>query len=175
MDVTTNILLRLYCEQTLTADLNARPSSTLNFTFSDKLTDGTGVDQADLVYFDSNTAALGATTTYDLHTSLTDIYGVAADFARVKAVAFENTSALAASVLDVGPHAHANPFQGMLTTSGGATGSEAENVRYQGAFVWFTPDATAWAVGNGATDVIEIVEAGGVAAAWDIMFVGATA
>ena len=174
MDVTTRILFQLYCEQTLTADLDAEPLSTLNFTLSDRLTDGTAVDQADLVYFDANTCIADATTTYDLHTSLTDMYGTAADFARVKIVAFENTSTTA-SILEVGPHAAVNGWQGMLTSSGGATGNEAEQVRDGGAFVWFTPDATAWAVGNGANDILEIFESSSLAAAWNIMFVGATA
>jgi len=175
MDVTTRILLHLNCEQTLPADLDATPISVLNLSFDDRLADGTAVDQADLTYFDSNTGGIGATVLYDFDTSLTDVYGVAADFVRMKAVSFENTSALAASTIEVGPHAHANGFQGPLTTAGGATGNEAEDVRYRGAFVWFTPDATAWVTTAATFDILEIVETGGVAMAWDIMFVGATA
>ena len=174
MDLSTTMLISLVCEMSLTADLSAEPSSTLKLTLSDKLADGVAADQADLLYFDSDTCLASATTPYDLDTSLTDVYGVAADFARVKAVMFENTSATLAT-FEVGPHSNGTPWAGCLTSAGGATGNEAEVVLPGGAFLWYTPDATAWAVGAGATDILEIFESAVLAGAWDIMFIGATA
>lgn len=174
MDLNTTILMQLVCASDKDADLDATPTSELDLQFTDTLTDGTGLDQADMLWFDDASMIADATDTLDLNATLTDIYGDSVDMVRVKCIFFKNTSTTA-SELQVGPHAAANPFQMGLTSVGGATGNEAIIVPKGGAFCIFTPDATAYAVGAGATDDLEVFEASSLAALYEIAIVGASA
>src|SRR3954469_11691779 len=68
-----------------TADL-AVPSAQFSFGSQVNLDTGTGANQADRIYVDTNTLTASSTVDIDLAGSLTDALGAALTFVRVKAI-----------------------------------------------------------------------------------------
>ena len=174
MDVETSVLIQIVATATLGQDISATSSTPVNFQFSDSLADGTGADQADLVWFDDASRAAAGTDSIDLAGVLTDVFGSAATFVRVKCVMFKNTSTTGAA-FEVGPGGAATPFQCGLTTVLGATGNEARAIPQGGGFIIWAPGATGFAVGAGVTDIFEVTETATFAGLYEIAVVGATA
>lgn len=174
MDLATKVLMKVIATASVDLDMSTTPSGDVDFSFDDELADGTGADQADTVWFDAATQIADATDTIDLAGGVTDVFGSTITMVRVKCMFFKNTSTTA-SILQVGPHATANPFQCAITSVGGVTGNEARSVPPGGGFIIWAPGATGWAVGAGATDDFEVFESSSLASAYEVAVVGATA
>lgn len=174
MDLETKVVMKLISVATTDLDMDVTPSTDVAFSYIDSLADGTAANQADIVWFDAATQVADATDDIDLAGGVTDVFGSTITMARAKCLFFKNTSTTA-SVLEVGPHADAAGWQAGLTSSGGATGNEARSVSPGAAFMIWAPGATAWAIGGGATDVLEVFESSSLASAYEIAVVGATA
>ena len=169
MDLTTTLVAQIQAQMQKTV-LNATPQYTLNHKVEDTLSDGTGADKADLCVEVDSSLGVGANTTIDLAGSLSDIFGDAVTFARIKALLIENESTDADAVLIVGG-AGANPWPGPFQDV-----SDKIEVRPGGAALFFCADATGWPVVGGASDVLKIEnESGANACSYRITFVGEAA
>ena len=133
------------------------------------IANGTGADQADLVWHDQRTLALSTSEDLDLSGVLTDAFGTAVSFARVKAIIVSAAST-----------------NGALIQVGGAVGNQFINwvadatdkvqVRAGGSFMLMAPDATAYAVTAATGDLLRITNTDGAAqAVYDIYIIGASA
>lgn len=132
------------------------------------VTDGTGANQADLLWHDQRT--LGATTSEDLDLagSLTDVYGATLTFARIKGLYVKAADANGANIVVGG--AAANAWIGFFN----ATTDKFKLT--PGAFsLNIAPGATAWPVVAGTGDILKIENTDGSAATYDILIMGASA
>ncbi|GAH42265.1 unnamed protein product, partial [marine sediment metagenome] len=59
MDVETSVLIQLIGDASSAEDMDVTAKAKADFQFSDSLADGTGADQADLVWFDDASRAAG--------------------------------------------------------------------------------------------------------------------
>lgn len=132
-----------------TADLgDPRVSATL----------GTGVSlEADILFKDTRTVAGGATDALDLTGALTDDFGTALTFATLHAICVRARSTNTTAI----------------TVGGGAApaGAPGATVLRAGEQVNFV-SATGWAVTATTADIVQVVNAAGAAADYDIILVG---
>lgn len=82
------------------ADLNSKRGSFV-LSLNDALADGTGADEADVIWYDSRTVT-GASETLDLCESLTDVFGDSVDFSSVKGIYIRNKATTSGYDLKVG-------------------------------------------------------------------------
>ena len=132
------------------------------------LASGTGANQADVVFADTRTVTTGATDSLDLNGGgLTDGLGTAFAPAKIKAVlvvaAGANTTVLSVQR----PAANGVP---LFMAAG-----DGINLRPGAAFAWASPDATGVTVTAGTGDLLDIVNAAGASATYDIIIIGTSA
>ena len=133
------------------------------------ITDGTGLNEADVIWHDQRTLASSTSEEIDLAGSLTDVFGTVLTFARIKGILI--SSALAnGALIQVGGSA-SNGFVNWV-----ASATDIINVRNGGTFALIAPDATAYAVTAGTGDKLKITNTDGAATAtYDIIIIGASA
>lgn len=149
-------------------DLKNRQSA-LAFSRSLSLLNGVGASQVDKVWDDIRTIAISGTDDIDLSGSLTDAFGAALSFARVKGL-FVAADAGNTNNVVVGAAA-ATQWVGPF---GAATHTVA--VRPGGFFGIACADATGWPVVNAASDLLRIANSGaGTAVTYSIVILGASA
>jgi hypothetical protein len=149
-------------------DLTTRQAA-LAFSRSLSLTNGTGVNQVDKLYQDTNTLGASATLDIDLIGALTDVFGTAFNFARVKGLFVAAASGNTNNVVVGG--AAATQWQGPF-------GAVAHTIAVQpgGWFGIATPNATAWPAAAGASDLLRIANsAGGTSVDYSIVLLGCSA
>jgi len=130
---------------------------------------GTGANQADLIWHDQRTLALSTSEDLDLAGSLTDAFGATVTFARVKGIVVYAASGNGDNIQVGG--AASNQFINWVANS-----SDIINVRPGGTFALIAPDAVAYAVTAGTGDLLRITNAdSGDAATYDIYIIGASA
>lgn len=137
--------------------------------FEKTLADGTGNDQADLLWHDERTVGTGANDDLDLTALTQSIFGstVTTVFAKVKAILIKNMNTAAGDELVIDTSV-ANAFKGWSAAS--AT-SKAE-IGPGGAFQISAPLA-GWTVTNGSNDVIRVSNpAGGTTITYRIVICG---
>jgi len=124
--------------------------------------DGTGADQAGVMFHRASTLTAGMGYTIDMAGGgLVDVFGNAFEPARVKALYIKNTSTTAASLTIGGNNAAACGGLRMLPGE---------------SFMRAAGSVTAWPVAGGSTDTITITNASGsLAAAYRVVVIGATA
>lgn len=145
------------------------------------LANGTSNDQADKIYFTSGSIALSADLDIDLAGSLTDAYGDALTFAKVKAIIVKNTSdeqdTPTAAGLKVGggdTGDGTNAFDTWITSTA-ADGSEAVLVNAGGAFCLIAPD-TGYTVTAATADILRLANTSGTEAVYyELMIIGTSA
>jgi hypothetical protein len=169
MPLTSNVLLQVtaYLSNT-SADL-AVPSVPISYGGQFQLDNGTGANQADRIWMDTNTLAASANTDVDLAGVLTDILGAALTFARVKGLFLRAALSNTNNVVIGG--AVSNQFVGPF---GAATHTFA--VKPGGFVGWLAPDATGWPVTAGTGDLLRIANsAAGTSVTYDVVIIGASA
>lgn len=129
---------------------------------------GTGANQADWAYSETNTLVASGTKDYDLAGTLTDIFGAVITFARVKVIALwadiTNTNNVVLGA------AAATQFVGPF---GAAT--HTAHCRPGGCLLFFASDVTAWPVGAGASDLLRVTNsAAGTSVLYDILVIGSS-
>ena len=137
--------------------------------FSWTVANGTGANQADLVFSDQRTLALSTSENLDLAGSLTDAYGTTITFARIKMIYVKAKSTNGGNIIVGG--AAANTFVGFFANS-----SDKINLTAGQMLQVTAPDATGWAVTAGTADILKVEnDDGSATGTYDIIIVGASA
>lgn len=165
MSLTVSGILNLLATQVASRDLGEANSPAAG-SVSIKLTNGTGANQADLVFDDTRTTA---DETLDLAGSLSDAFGNTITFARIKAIYIK---AAAANTVDI--------YVGGAATNQFATfvgdASDKIVIKPGGALFLYDAGATAYAVTAGTGDNLKIAASDGATSiSYDIILVGASA
>jgi hypothetical protein len=131
------------------------------------LASGTGVNQADKVFWDQRTVTASGTDPIDLAGTLTDPFGAVLTFARIKFVAVYAAAANTNDVRVTRPATNAVP---LLSAAGYIP------VQPGGLFVWASPAAAGVAVTAGTGDIINFDNSGaGTSVTYDVVIGGASA
>ncbi|MEU9865489.1 hypothetical protein AB0D99_31935 [Streptomyces sp. NPDC047971] len=142
----------------------------LDFRRGVHLESGTGAGKADLVFHDRRTLNASANETLDLAGVLTDAYGAAITFARIKFIAISAASGNTNNVI-VGANA-SNDWVGLLNAAGTIT------LRPGASFCAMSGpvDATGMVVTAGTGDLIKVANsAGSTTVTYDVVIVGVSA
>jgi len=135
--------------------------------WSDALSDGTGaVDTGDLVWSDRRSLA-STTESLDLAGGLTDSFGAAITFARIKMIAIKNNNTSVGHNLIIGGAA-SNQF--LLFTDS----SDKYTLGPNGVFLVWEPSAAAKAVTASTGDLLKI-DSGSNTVSYDIIIIGSSA
>jgi hypothetical protein len=167
MALTTKIVSRITATLTSALDL-VTSEAPLVYQKTDDLATGTGASQADKIYSDTITIALSSNTSIDLAGVLTDAFGAALTFVKVKAILICAAAANTNSV-QFKPHA-ANGFLGPFNAA-------ADQLTVPpGGTVLLTAPVSGWAVGAGATDIMYFANSGaGTGVTFDLVIIGTSA
>ena len=135
---------------------------------------GAGAGQFSELYQGIRTLSPSANETINLYGGLTDPFGNAIDFARVKSITFElfnqSQGAAASASAIVWEGGASDPWVGPL---GGTTPSN--QILSGGASAHFSPSATGWVVTNGSVENIKVVNSDASnAATYRLTIVGST-
>lgn len=137
------------------------------YIFNDILADGTGLDQADVPWYDKARSLAATSENLDLASgSLTDGYGNTATFAKLKMLYIKNLSTTAGETLKIG--GGTNPF--LLFDDGSDIYDLGPNGIY---FVW-EPSLAGLPVTAATGDILKI-DSGAATLTYDIAMVGASA
>lgn len=167
MPLTSTVKLAVGAKLTSALDLGTATAPALK-EFALTLANGTGANQADLVWSDRRTLAASATEDLDLAGTLAGPLGGTLTFARVKALLVTAASGNTNNVRVTRPAANGLPL--FLAASDGL------DVRPGGAFLWVAPDATGVAVTAGTGDLLTVTNsAGTTGVTYDVVVLGASA
>lgn len=139
-----------------------------NLAFVKALTNGTGANQADLLFADTRTLAASATEDLDLAGSLTDAFGATITMVEVVAILILADAGNANNVV-VGDATSPVPLFGGTNPT--------ISIKPGGMFMIVAPNASGqFAVGAGATDDLKIANSGGgTSVTYSIIVVGRSA
>lgn len=135
-------------------------TSRLDVSYSKKLTltDGTGANQANMLWTDTRTLTSGSTEDLDVYGGLTNAFGDTINLTAIKAVIIvastENTTNLTVG----GDSADASTIRGTLKPGGW--------------LVYADPSAAGDAVADSTADIIQVANAAGASADYDIIVIG---
>lgn len=155
---------------TPTSDLGGASGASVRaaITASVSLSNGTGAGQGDLMFADRRTVTDGATENLDLNGVLNDAFGNQIDALRVKAVVIK---AADANTTDLTFGGGANAWATLFGATAAVTVRPGATVS---AFAG-SADAVAWTVTAGTGDNIQVVNAAGADADYDIVIIAASA
>ena len=147
-------------------DLND-PADAGLFTFTDTLSTGTAVDQANMIWHDQRTVSAGANDDIDLAGSLTDGFGATITFTKIKGIFVQNTSTTVGDILTIGEDG-ANGFVTWLNAA-----ADKVKINPGGMFALYDPSAAAYAVTASTGDILRITETGSSnAVTYNIILIG---
>ncbi len=129
---------------------------------SQTLANGTGVDQVDAWWNDRRTLAAAAED-IDIRGGLTDSFGVALAFQKLKVLIIRNRSTVAGEILTVGGDANSVPLFGAA--------NDTIKVGPGGLFLWINPSLAGVAVAAGTGDIIQ-VDSGAATISYDLIVGG---
>jgi len=142
-------------------------SGTLNKKASITYTTGTGANQIDTLFSDQRTLSTGANEDLDLAGALTGLYGTTLTFAAVKGILISSATANTTDLTVIEPAA--NGLTGLFVAA-----SDGINIEPGGFFMWATPSAAGLAVTAGTGDLINVANAAGASATYDVVIFGET-
>ena len=129
-------------------------------------TDGTGANQAKIAFADERTLAASANETLDLAGGLTDAFGNAITFTKIKAIMVQASAANTNDVLIGGAAA-----TGFSSWVGDAT--DVVKVKPGGLFLIVAPDTNGYGVTAGTADLLKIANsAGSTGVTYKIVVIG---
>lgn len=166
MAVSATVKASISARHTRSIDLGTGTSD-LSAAISQAFTDGVGAGQVNLVFSDQRTLSASATENLDLAGgSLTDIYGTALTFARIKAVIVKAATGNTNDVQVTRPASNGVPIF-MAAGDGIALAPGA-------AFLWMAPTAAGVVVTASTGDLLTITNsAGSTSVTYDILILGA--
>jgi hypothetical protein len=146
------------------------PSSQTDISQHYPLTSGTGANQADRIWTDQRTLAASGTENLDLAgTALTDAFGVAITFVKIKAILIRAASGNTNDVL-VGGHATA-AFVNWVSDA-----TDVIVVKPGGLFLLVAPSAAGYGVTATTGDLLKITNsAGTTGVTYDVAILGTSA
>ena len=168
MALTTNVSLEVIARLTGAGDLG-NASAPLDYSKLIAMGDGTGLNQADVLWHDQRTLGSGANEDLDLAGSLTDLLGNAITVVDLKLVLFHVPTAGAGPITVSRPASNGVPLFGAA--------SDSVKVMGGGAFLWVNPDATdVVTVTAGTGDLINVLNDDGAASVtYDVIIAGTSA
>lgn len=169
MALTSDLGISISATLTKAADLST-PSDPMSWRRGVHLESGTTAGKADLRFADTRTLAASATEDLDLAGVLTDVYGTALTFVRIKGIFISASSANSNNVV-VGAAA-SNQWATLLNATGTIT------LRPGATFAAMSgsADATGMAVTAGTGDLLKVANSGaGSSVSYDIVIIGASA
>lgn len=132
-----------------------------------RLKTGTGSGQVDKIWSDRRTLAAAASDVLDLAGVLTDSFGTAITFSKIKLVYIKNRATTDGYDLRAGPDATAG-WVGMFIDA-----TDRNRIAAGGCLLWYDPNGQA--VGAGATDELWLQNDGSGSVDYDIVIVGTSA
>lgn len=163
MALTSSISLRVQAKQTGSSDLGIA-AGTLDWPLSIDLANGTGANQANAMWSDRRTLTTGANEDLDMAGVLVSELGATLTFTRVKAVFIRslpaNTTTLTVS----------RPASNGLAIF--AAAGDAITIKPGGIFAYVDPSAAGIAVVAGTGDLLNIANAAGASATYEIVIIG---
>lgn len=167
--LTTTTDVRLQWSHTNTPDSGGPTIKDHNtFILADSIADGTAVDQADLIWHDVRTLAASTSEDIDIAGGITDQFGSALTFARIKGFVVRNQTTTVGAILEVGGAA-SNEWYGWA----GAAGDKAK-VGPDGVLYIWNPSADGFAVTAGTADTLKINNSGSASVTYQIILIGAS-
>ena len=163
MILTGSMKVTLATNRTFTGDLESGASN-ISAAIAAAFANGTGDNQIDLVYQDTETLITDATKTYDLDALVDPITGDAVVFAKVKAIVFYS-KLTANKVLTLGAGDFQGPFSGV---------GDSVAIPPEGFFVAAAP-ITGWVVTPTSGNGLLITNASGGPSEYDIYIIGTSA
>lgn len=141
-------------------------TSTLSYSQTHNITNGTGADQANMVWSDTRTLTASASESLDLAGGLTDGFGSTITFTKIKGIVINAASANTNNVLVGG--AASNQFINWVSDA-----TDVIVVRPGASFVLMAPDSTGFAVTAGTGDLLKVANsAGTTSVTYDIILIG---
>ncbi len=141
------------------------PQDSTSIKWDDTLANGTAINQADVIWHDRRTATAAADD-IDLDTSLTDVYGTAADFVKVRGIFIHNRSTVSGEYLSVGGDGNA-----LVNWVGNL--SDIVKIGPNGVLLLWSP-IDGYAVTAGTGDILQI-DPGADTIEYDIVIIGTSA
>jgi hypothetical protein len=165
MNFLANIKIKIEAVLNKALDLGAARAPLL-VDASLNLTEGTGANQAQVVFHDQRTLAASGSEELDLAGALTDALGRTLTFTAVKALYIKAAAGNTNNVLVGGAAAN-----GFATWAGDPT--DVVVIRPGGSLILVAPDATGYAVTTGTGDLLKIANsAGDTGVTYDIVIIG---
>ncbi|MFD5266751.1 hypothetical protein [Streptomyces sp. NPDC058335] len=162
----TRLEVRLNATQTKPDDLSI-PQDTIEYLKALTFADGAGAGAANLIFHDQRVLAASGTENLDLAGVLSDKFGQALTFARVKAVIVVAAAANTNNVQVAQPAANGVP--GIFLAAG-----DGISVQPGGAFVWVAPSAAGAVVTPATGDLLTVTNsAAGTSVTYDVLILGA--
>ena len=177
MALSTTIQMRILGTQTKAFDALATFTGSPDVSANITMADGTGANQSDLMYFElAETIAASGNDQYDLAGALTDAYGDAVVFAKIKAILIKNTATNAEIQVGGGTDGAGTNAWAPWITSTTADKSEAVKIEpNNGAFMMIAPN-TGWTVTAGTADILRITNnSGSNEASYQMIIIGTSA
>lgn len=163
MTMTSKIVTQLYALLTNTGDLQ-NAESTLNKVTSTSLADGTGQNQANMVFSDTRSLAGSASENLDLAGGLTSPLKDTITFTKIKAI-YVKCAAANDGAIEFGEgivNAFVGPFQASSVGVAVAPGGE----------MLLTAPKDGWTVTGGTGDLLKAQNLGSATNSYDIVLIG---
>lgn len=162
-------ILRMEISSTLTGTGGlATASAVLHETYNFPWTTGTGANQADKQYSAERTLAASGTENIDLAGALTDAFGVALTFVKIKSVLVKADAANTNSVQFTRPASNGVPI--FMAAGDGIS------LLPGAAIMWISPNATGVPVTAGTGDLLTFTNsAGGTGVTYRLTIIGTSA
>lgn len=168
MALTSSCGMSVGGQYTKTADLST-PTDDLNWRRAVQLDTGTGAGKADLRFTDTRTLAASATEDLDLAGVLTDAFGVALTFVKIKGL-FISAAVGNTNNVVVGAAA-SNAWAALLNATGTITLRPGATLGVMAG----AADATTYAVTAGTGDLLKVANsAAGTSVTYDIVIIGSS-
>jgi hypothetical protein len=167
MSTTLNMTLKLVLQHLYqnAPDIGA-PLDDFRLDLSDSLAQGTGAEQADLVWYDER-SLIGASETLDFAAGPVNVFGAVLTFKKIRGLVIANKATLSGAALTIGGAA-ANALASMF----GAT-TDTVIVGPGGILLLWSP-TDAYVVTPGTGDLLKI-DAGAATITYDIYVIGTSA
>ena len=158
--------IKLSLQGSLTSSIDlGNLSQSVNYNKSYSFTDGTGADQANMIWLDTRTLTASSSEDLDLAGGLTNAFGTTLTFTKIKGLMIVASSSNTNNVLVGGDAAGISTWVGNV--------NDLVVVRPGGTFCLVASDSTAYAVTGTTADILQIANsAGSSSVTYDIIVIG---